>query len=104
MGCCIEGCTRRVVARGLCHSHYQSARNWVLDAKGTWGDLIVAGCARLCKHPSQPRFTDTAPAPDVPAPPPTPDASPQIPSAIHDTEVQSVPPWENPLDEEEGAE
>ena len=41
--CVAEGCNRFAKGRGLCDSHYQTARNWVIDGHGTWENLEKAG-------------------------------------------------------------
>jgi hypothetical protein len=38
--CMVPGCERPAKTRGLCDSHYQSARNSINNGKTTWEELV----------------------------------------------------------------
>jgi hypothetical protein len=47
MKCLTEGCERSAVARGLCRSCYQIARNHVKSGKITWKELEASGYVQV---------------------------------------------------------
>ncbi len=53
MRCVIEGCDRKAVTRGLCHSCYLTALRLVQAGETTWTALETAGlCGPLMRTPN----------------------------------------------------